>query len=98
MVIKPETLDKARLLIQYMGIEEAARELGVQPRTLGSWIYRFKLKSWKAFKERLKEAATGPLALKALERPDNWDELDAREKWDWDQRLGILDWDGEIFS
>ncbi len=32
---------------------------------------------------------------KSFQRPTNYFELDAQERWDIDKRLGILDWCGE---
>ena len=32
----------------------------------------------------------------AMKRPSNYFKLSAREQWDIDKRLGILDWDGEM--
>lgn len=35
------------------------------------------------------------MAEKAKERPDNFEKLSAREQWEIDKELGILDWEGE---
>jgi hypothetical protein len=49
-------------------------------------------------KERIltdKETANKEMAKKAQERPTNYNKLSAREQWEIDKKLGILDWNGE---
>jgi hypothetical protein len=39
-------------------------------------------------------AVPGPQYLKALERPNNFFELEMIRQWEIDKQLGILDWSG----
>lgn len=34
------------------------------------------------------------MGIQSLKRPDNFNELSAKEQWEIDKSLGILDWDG----
>lgn len=53
-----------------------------------------------AFINKIKDEAKkakrplGPCAQAATQRPSNYVELDPREQWAVDKRLGILDWEG----
>lgn len=49
---------------------------------------------WKKLEQQI-WAAPSDMAQKAKRRPPNYAKLSAREQWDIDKRLGILDWDGE---
>ena len=42
-----------------------------------------------------KELDNKEMAKRAQERPTNYNKLSAREQWEIDKKLGILDWDGE---
>ena len=39
-------------------------------------------------------SSQGDLFYQALKRPPNFGHLSAREQWEIDKQLGILDWDG----
>ena len=38
--------------------------------------------------------ALSPEYFQALKRPENYNQLPAREQWDIDKKLGLLDWEG----
>jgi hypothetical protein len=42
-----------------------------------------------------KKSGLSPEAEKAKQRPADFEDLSAREQWEIDKELGILDWDGD---
>lgn len=46
---------------------------------------------WKMYAEKHELTSRAKLAL---QRPVNYEELEFRDQWEIDKRLGILDWDG----
>ena len=49
----------------------------------------------RLFQIKLEKLTQKEMAKEAEKRPKNYEELPAREQWEIDKSLGILDWNGE---